>query len=151
MAAVLPINPDTTNKATAGREYTLYVNTGTAILPTWVKVGGQRNSPLNQSADEIDVSSKSSGGYGATIPGIKKWDISLDALAISDDPGIVVVEQAYDESAQLNIKFERPDLKAKIGWCTVTEFSLDVGHDAEATISGTLNGVGPLTAWALEA
>lgn len=146
MAVVLPSNPDA-SVATAGKDYTLYVNTGTVSVPVWTKVGGQRNSPLNQSADTIDVTHKGSGGYKSTIAGLKGWDISLDALAMLDDPGVDAIEYAYDNSKQVNIKFERPDLKYRTGWASVTEFSIDPPHDGEATISGSLQGVGPISAW----
>lgn len=145
-AVTLPENPDV-SVATAGKDYTLYINTGTVLVPVWIKVGGQRNSPLNQTADTIDVTHKGSGGYKSTIAGLKGWDISLDALAMLDDPGVDAIEYAYDNSKQVHIKFERPDLKYKTGWASVTEFSLDVAHDGEASISGSLEGVGPLSAW----
>lgn len=142
----LPENPDT-SKATAGKDYFLYINTGTVETPVWQKIGGQRNSPLNQKADTIDVSHKMSGGYKSTIAGLRGWDISLDALAMLDDPGVDALEYAYDNSKQVNIKFERPDGKYKTGWAGVTEFSLEPPHDGEATIKGTLEGVGPISAW----
>ncbi len=145
----LPDNPDASNKATAGKDYKLSINTGTVQTPVWTKVGGQRNSPLNQTADTIDVTHKESGGYKSTIAGLKGWDISLDGLAMLDDPGVDAIEYAYDKSKQVNIKFERPDGKYKTGWASVTEFSLDVSHDGEATISGSLEGVGPLSGWTI--
>lgn len=146
MSAILPDNPDQ-SVATAGKDYKLYVNTGTVATPIWTLIGGQRNSPLNQTADTIDVSHKGSGGYKSTIAGLKGWTIELDGLALLDDEGIDAIEYAYDNSKQVNIKFERPDLKYKTGWASVTEFSLEPPHDGEATISGSLEGVGPLSEW----
>ncbi|MDD3157669.1 phage tail protein [Anaeromusa sp.] len=145
-AVTLPDNPDA-SVATAGKDYTLFVNIGTVAVPTWTKVGGQRNSPLKQTADTIDVTHKGSGGYKATIAGLKGWSIDLDGLAMLDDDGVDAVEYAYDNSKQLNVKFTRPDGKYKTGWCSVTEFTLEPPHDGEATIKGSLEGVGPLSAW----
>jgi TP901-1 family phage major tail protein len=145
-AVTLPDNPDV-SKATVGKDYILYINIGTVETPDWAKVGGQRNSPLNQTADTIDVSHKGSGGYKSTLAGLKGWDISLDALAMLDDPGVDAIEHAYDNSKQVNIKLERPDLKYKTGWASVTEYSLEPPHDGEATISASLEGVGPISPW----
>jgi len=146
----LPDNPSAV-VATAGKDYTLYLNTGTVILPEWVKIGGQRNSPLKQKADTIDVSNKSTGGYKATLAGVKSWDISLDGLALIDDPGCDALEYAYDNSKQVNIKLERPDKKYKTGWASVTEFSLDTDYSKEATISGSLQGIGAISVWTVPA
>ena len=67
----LSINPDYFPKNTnasqsmAGKNLLLYIAYGegaTVEDPIWNLVGGQRNSPLSMSADEIDASDKSSGG-----------------------------------------------------------------------------------------
>ena len=142
----LPENPET-SKATVGKDYTLYINTGTLDIPIWTRVGGQRNSPFNQTGDTIDVSHKASGGYKAMLTGLKGWSISLDALAMLDDPGLEALEYAYDHSKQVNIKFERPDGKFRTGWASVTEFSIDPPHDGAAAISGNLEGVGKPSDW----
>lgn len=143
---VLPVNPSTST-GTAGKDYKLYVNTGTAVSPVWTEIGGQRNSPLNRDAETIDVSHKSSGGDSAVLAGLRSWSIDLDGLSMLVDAGVDAIEQAFDESAQVNIKFEKPDKRYRTGWGVVTGFSIDPPHDGEATISGTIEGVGGLSAW----
>jgi len=142
----LPVNPDTA-QGTVGSDYILYVNTGTVTTPIWTKVVGQRSSPLNQTADTIDVSHKGTGKYKATLAGLKAWNISLDALAMLNDVGSNVLEYAYKQSLQVNIKLERPDLYYVTGWASITEFSLETPYEGAATISSTLEGAGPLTDW----
>jgi TP901-1 family phage major tail protein len=145
-AITLPTNPDA-SVATAGKDYFLYINTGTVSVPAWTKIGGQRNSPLSQTADTIDVSHKDSGGYKSTIAGLKGWNIAPTGLYLLDNDGIEALEYAYDNSMQVNIKLERPDKKYKTGWASVTEFSLEPPHDGEATLSVSLEGVGPISEW----
>ena len=42
--------------------------------------GGQRSGDVSRKADSIDASSKDSGGWKVTIPGMKEWSIDLETL-----------------------------------------------------------------------
>lgn len=49
-----PTRTDATSTATAGKDYLIYLNTGTTeAAPTWTLLGGQRSGDLNREADEI--------------------------------------------------------------------------------------------------
>lgn len=145
-AVELPDNP-ATSTATVGKDYKLYINTGTVAVPVWTIIGGQRNSPLNQTADTIDVSDKTSGGAKSMLVGLRGWSIDLDALMMLGDLGVEALETAYDTGKQVNIKYERPDSKYKTGWGVVTDFTIEPPHDGEASLSGTIEGNGALSAW----
>jgi TP901-1 family phage major tail protein len=143
-AAVLPDNP-TAAMATVGKDYLLYVNTGTAYVPVWTLVGGQRGASLGMTAEEIDASSKTTGGWTATLPGMRSWNIDLDGLMLLQDAGIEALERAHAQGKQVNVKFRYPDDSYRVGWATLTDFSSEAPHDGEATLSGTLSGNGPLS------
>ena len=145
MATVnLPENPSTST-ATVGKDYLLYVNTGTVTVPVWQIVGGQRGASLALKADEIDVANKSTGGWSAKLAGLKSWSIDLDGLLLLNDAGIEALRQAFWQSKQLNIKLRYPDNTCQIGWASITDFSTDTPHDGEAKLKGTLNGIGPIS------
>ena len=55
----LPSNPDL-GAAEVGKDFLLFVNTGTVSTPEWQMIGGQRNSGLTRQAETIDVSHKTS-------------------------------------------------------------------------------------------
>lgn len=74
----LPANPDL-GAAEVGKDFLLFINTGTTLVPEWQMVGGQRNSGLTRQADTIDVSHKTLGGWSATKAGLKSWSIKLQA------------------------------------------------------------------------
>ena len=144
MSITLPNNPSQSN-AEVGKDFLLYINIGTASSPTWKAVGGQRSSNLSRSAEEIDVSNKTSGGWSAVKAGQRTWNIDLDSLVVSDDDGYQAMNQAFLEGKEINILLRNfEDTFAVKGWGSITDFSLDTPHDDAASISGTISGNGPL-------
>ena len=145
MAYTVFAEPVSTSKATAGKDYLLYVNTGTTeAAPTWT-LGGQRSGDLSRKADEIDASDKTSGGWKATLPGLRSWSIDLESVYLAGDTGAKFLEAAFLNNKQVNIKFEYPDQSYLMGWASLTECSLSTPHDDVATLKGTLSGAGPLS------
>jgi TP901-1 family phage major tail protein len=132
--------------ATAGKDYLIYLNTGgSSDNPTWTLLGGQRSGGLTRNAEEIDASHKTSGGWASTIAGQRSWSIDLESVYLSGDLGARFLEAAFLAGKQVHVKFEYPDKSYVTGWGSITECSLDTPHDDVATISGTLNGDGPLS------
>lgn len=144
MAVTLPVNPSTSS-ATVGKDYLLSINTGTAEVPVWTLVGGQRGSSLSRTADSIDVSHKTSGGWKSTLAGMRGWSIDLDGLVLLTDTGLEALELAFSTSKEVHVKFQYPDLKYRTGWASVTNLSIETPHDGEASLSGTLEGNGALS------
>lgn len=140
----LPKNPNTST-ATVGKDYLLEVNKGTYASPTWTVVGGQRNSKLTEKADSIDVSDKSTGGWAAKLAGMKSWSIDLSGLVMLNNEGVEVLEVAFRAGMTVDIRLKYPDNTYQRGWAAITEFSKDVPHDGAATLSGTLEGNGPIS------
>jgi TP901-1 family phage major tail protein len=143
-AVTLPDNPSA-SAAAVGKDFLLYVNTGTVDTPVWTLVGGQRNSSLGRTADSIDTSHKTSGGWKSSKAGLRGWSIDLDALVLLQDLGVEALETAFMQGKEINVKFERPDKKYYTGWASITDFSIDPPHDGEASLSGTLEGNGALS------
>lgn len=144
MAVTLPDNPSTSN-AQVGKDFLMYINTGTAAEPTWTLVGGQRSGNLNQEADSIDVSHKASDGWKASKAGLRGWSLELGTLCMLSDAGIQALDQAFQTGKEVNIKLAYPDGSYKSGWGSIMNFSLSVPHDGPAEISGTIDGNGALS------
>lgn len=144
MAVTLPENPSVSN-ATVGKDYLLYVNTGTVETPVWTLIGGQRGSSLGRTADSIDTSHKTSGGWKSSKAGLRGWSIDLDGLVLLNDLGLEALETAFNAGKEVNVKFEYPNKKYRTGWAAITDLSIETPHDGEASLSGSLEGNGPLS------
>lgn len=141
-----PTRTNATSTATAGKDYLIYLNTGTTeAAPTWTLLGGQRNGDLNREADEIDASHKTSGGWKSTLPGLRSWSIDLETVYLAGDTGAKFLEAAFLAGKQVHVKFEYPDKSFVTGWGSITECSLSTPHDDVATLKGTISGDGPLS------
>lgn len=141
-----PTRTDATSTATAGKDYLIYLNTGTTeAAPTWTLLGGQRSGDLNREADEIDASHKTSGGWKSTLPGLRSWSIDLETVYLAGDTGAKFLEVAFLAGKQVHVKFEYPDKSFVTGWGSITECSLSTPHDDVATLKGTISGDGPLS------
>lgn len=141
-----PTRTDATSTATAGKDYLIYLNTGTTeAAPTWTLLGGQRSGDLNREADEIDASHKTSGGWKSTLPGLRSWSIDLETVYLAGDAGAKFLEAAFLAGKQVHVKFEYPDKSFVTGWGSITECSLSTPHDDVATLKGTISGDGPLS------
>lgn len=141
-----PPRTDATSTATAGKDYLIYLNTGTTeAAPTWTLLGGQRSGDLNREADEIDASHKTSGGWKSTLPGLRSWSIDLETVYLAGDTGAKFLEAAFLAGKQVHVKFEYPDKSFVTGWGSITECSLSTPHDDVATLKGTISGDGPLS------
>lgn len=141
-----PTRTDATSTATGGKDYLIYLNTGTTeAAPTWTLLGGQRSGDLNREADEIDASHKTSGGWKSTLPGLRSWSIDLETVYLAGDTGAKFLEAAFLAGKQVHVKFEYPDKSFVTGWGSITECSLSTPHDDVATLKGTISGDGPLS------
>lgn len=140
----LPANPSVSS-ATVGKDYLLYVNTGTVAVPAWTLVGGQKSSDLGRTAESIKMDHKTSGGWGSTKAGLKNWSIDLSGLLLLQDAGIAALDYAFSNSMEVNIKLEYPDGTCRTGWASITDFSETNADDSAAGIKGTLEGNGPIS------
>ena len=141
---VLPTNPDA-NVAAIGKDFLVYVNTGTVGTPVWTIVGGQRDTGIKQSADSIDTSTKSSGSWKYHVAGMRGWSFDLSGTVVLGDTGYQALKQAFRSGQQVNIKFLYPDGTFQTGWGTLSSFDITAPQKGEATLKGTIEGSGELT------
>jgi len=144
MAVNLPSNPSPA-QATVGKDYLLYINTGTPTIPIWTLIGGQRAGTLTRKADSVDASDKTTGGWKASLVGLLSWSISLDGLVLLQDDGLDALETAFNAGKQINVQFVYPSKSYRTGWGTISELTIDNQYNQAATLKGTIDGVGPLS------
>lgn len=147
----LAINPDyypqntNASQSMAGKNLLLYIAYGegaTVESPIWNLVGGQRNSPLSMSADEIDASDKSSGGWGETLQGTKTWSIEQECVYKVNDNGFDIMRYAFLNDIPVYLMRRDKNGNAVKGFANITEFSDDNPHDDVATATVTFSGIG---------
>lgn len=140
----LPENPDK-GVAELGKDSLLYIDGGTSDKANWIVVGGQRNSPINQTATSIDAAHKSSGGWSANLAGMKSWNCEYTGLLIMSDDGLKILEHCFRNDKQAHVRFVYKDGSYQEGWAAVTKLNKDTNYTAVATVSITLSGVGAIS------
>lgn len=131
--------------AVTGVDFLIKVNTGTEGAPVWTVVAGQRDATLSMGTDEVDITSKDSGGWHEGIPSVRNWSIDFDALLIEGDAGLSALEDAYMSKTQVQVQLATPANNTYTGKATLTDFSYAAPYEGEATASGSLTGTGALT------
>lgn len=133
-----------------GKNIFLYIDTSATQTPDWTLVGGQRGTSLELSADEIDCSHKTSGGWKVSKAGLRSWKFSSDAVILLDDEGLEAVEAHFiaGTSAKFRLVTQNDSgtvVAAVNGTGSVTNFSKEAPHDDVATVSIEISGNGALT------
>lgn len=128
-----------------GVNFLIYVNTGTAELPTYTKVAGQRGGTLNREYETIDVTSKDNSGWSDEEYGNASWSIEADGLLVEDDAGYLALESAFEGAEYVMVRFETAGGNQYEGTAIISDFSVEAPYDDTATYSLTLNGKGAYT------
>ena len=128
---------------TMGKDWLLFVDTNPAEgSHTWVLVGGQRGASMSRKRDEIDTSTKTSGGWGSKASGMGSWSFELDGVTVLNDEGADHLDDKFMEGEPASVMLRHESGKAYKGLAAVTEFSIEAPHDDVSTLKGTLNGIG---------
>ena len=109
-------------------------------------VGGQRNASLEMSAETIDTTVKSTGGWSAKIPGIKSWTSSCDGVYFVDDAGLEAAQAAFMNGTEVKLDFSNSAGLAYSGQAVITSMSVEAGLEDIVSYTISFEGTGALTA-----
>ena len=109
-------------------------------------VGGQRNASLEMSAETIDTTVKSTGGWAAKIPGIKSWTSSCDGVYFLDDAGLQAAQTAFMNGTEVQLVFSNSSGLAYSGQAVITSMSVEAGQEDIVSYTISFEGTGALTA-----
>lgn len=113
-------------------------------------VGGQTGASLARTAETIDTSDKTTGGWSTSMVGLKSWSIEAEGFVALGDDGQDLLELAYDnrEPIHAEIRVGASNDKDGItytGECVITDLSNEFGQDDAVTFSLSLEGASPLS------
>lgn len=129
-----------------GKYVLVYLNFGesaTEASPKWAMIGGQKSGDLDLSADSIDASDKTSGGWGEKYPGIKTSELSVEGNIVGGDEAYQALRDAFNAGEPVDIcRYDSKNKTADRNWYSITELSDETPHDDVATFSMKLEGIG---------
>ena len=109
-------------------------------------VGGQRNASLEMSAETIDTTVKSTGGWASKIPGIKSWTSSCDGVYFVDDAGLEAAQTAFMNGTAVSLEFSNSNGLTYSGQAVITSMSVEAGQEDIVSYTISFEGTGALTA-----
>ena len=109
-------------------------------------VGGQRNASLEMSAETIDTTVKTTGGWAAKIPGIKSWTSSCDGIYFLNDAGLKAAQTAFMNGTAVQLDFSKGEDLVYSGQAVITSMSVEAGQEDVVSYTISFEGTGALTA-----
>lgn len=129
-----------------GKYVLVYLNYGeaaTEAAPKWALIGGQKSGDLSLTADSIDASDKTSGGWGENYPGIKKSELSVEGNIVTNNEAYQALRDAFIQGEPVDIcRYDTKNKRADRNWYSITELSDETPHDDMASYSLKLEGIG---------
>ena len=108
-------------------------------------VGGQRNASLEMSAETIDTTVKSTGGWASKITGIKSWTSSCDGVYFVDDAGLEAAQTAFMNGTSVQLDFSKGEDLVYSGQAVITSMSVEAGQEDVVSYTISFEGTGALT------
>ena len=108
-------------------------------------VGGQRNASLEMSAETIDTTVKTTGGWAAKIPGIKSWTSSCDGVYFVDDAGLEAAQTAFMNGTAVSLEFSNSNGLSYSGQAVITSMAVEAGQEDIVSYTISFEGTGALT------
>lgn len=131
-----------------GKNVLLFLNYGegaTESAPVWALIGGQRSADYSSSAEEIDTTDKTSGGYGDSEPGLKTVELTTEIIVKKGDETISALQEAYEASEPVDILRYVEGGRSVRNWYTITNMENSAPHDDACVLSLTMKGKGKPT------
>ena len=113
--------------------------------PIWALIGGQRSADYSASAEEIDTTDKTSGGYGDAEPGLKSVELSMELLVKPGDETVKALYEAFEADEAVDILRWAKDGRSIRNWYSITSLEESAAYDDAAILSITLKGKGAPT------
>jgi TP901-1 family phage major tail protein len=107
-------------------------------------VAGQRGASLSMSADELDITDKTTRGYKSFLVGLKEWSISCDGLVCIGDTAYDALVAAFLAGDTIEIELKNDDTFGYKGTVAIASMDFDAQYDDALTYSCELKGASAL-------
>lgn len=131
-----------------GKNVLVFLNYGESATyekPAWALIGGQRSADYSASAEEIDTTDKTSGGYGDAEPGLKSVELSMELLIKPGDETVGALYDAFEKDEAVDVLRWAKDGRSIRNWYSITSLEESAAYDDANTLSITLKGKGAPT------
>ena len=108
-------------------------------------VGGQRNASVEMSAETIDTTVKTTGGWASKITGIKSWTSSCDGVYFVDDAGLEAAQAAFMNGTAVSLEFSNSNGLTYSGQAVITSMSVEAGQEDIVSYTISFEGTGALS------
>ena len=98
------------------------------------------------SAETIDTTVKTTGGWASKITGIKSWTSSCDGVYFVDDAGLEAAQTAFMNGTEVKLDFTNSSGLAYSGQAVITSMSVEAGQEDVVSYTISFEGTGALTA-----
>lgn len=119
-----------------------------------VVIGGQKGASLSRSAETIDVSDKTTGGWATSMMGLKSWSLDCDGFVTLGDEALTQLHDSFDKRTPLNVEIEIGNYNNGAGGTqgaykysgkvVIVDFPEDYAMDNAVSYSLSLQGASPL-------
>jgi predicted secreted protein len=110
-------------------------------------IGEGRDATLSISQNEIEATSFDSGGWSEYIPGLKEWNVDIEALHVPTNVGQENLYEALVDGAKIKIKLLPKTGTGNIGYkgdAFVTSWEINPTPDDAVSVSVSFRGTGEL-------
>lgn len=142
--SVRPIMPATEEKL-LGKNVLLFLNYGegaTYEAPVWTLIGGQRSADYSATADEIDLTDKTSDGYGDAAPGVKATELTVEIIVKPQDETVAQLFDAQDDDEPVDILRWAKNGRSIRNWFSIISIEETASYEDACVMTVTLRGKG---------
>ena len=107
-------------------------------------VAGQRGASLSMSADDLDITDKTTEGYKAYLVGLKEWTISCDGIVCIGDTAYEKLVAAFLAGDTIEVELKNDASFGYKGTVAIASMDFDAQYDDALTYSCELKGASAL-------
>jgi len=100
---------------------------------------------LEMTADEIDVTTRSSAGWREWLQGLKQASATIDQLWVATNTGLATLRAAFMDGSEIEVEFEDEDGAGWSGCAIVTRMARPEPLDGAVGFNCTLRMTGAMS------
>lgn len=107
-------------------------------------VAAQINASVNRNTRASDVTNKIEMTWENYLSGTRYWTVQCNGAYVTDDAGLIALEEAYNTGADIDVVLDSGTLKYE-GKAFITSFPIGAQYNKDVTYTIHLQGKGELT------